>query len=89
MSINATLIRTALVAAAIASAGCAIDPQGGYRPVTQLSGAPQQPISFDEANARCWTVSMNNAGYGATTAQLTAYELCMKRNGWQDQRTVF
>jgi hypothetical protein len=89
MSINATLVRTAFAAAAIALSGCALDPQGGYRPATQFSGSSQQPISFDEANAQCWTVSMNNAGYGASMAQLQAYQTCMARNGWQDQRTLF
>jgi hypothetical protein len=88
MSIN-SFVRTGLVAAAIALSGCAFDPQGGYRPATQVSGSPQQPVSFDEANARCWTVSMNNAGYGATMAQAQAYQTCMVRNGWQDQRTLF
>ena len=89
MSINSTSIRTVLAAATIALAGCAIDPQAGYRPVTQVSGSVQQPASFDEVHAQCWTVAMNNAGYGATLTQLNAYESCMKRNGWQDQRTVF
>jgi hypothetical protein len=89
MSIRSTFIRSSLAAAAIALAGCALDPQGGYRPVTQVSGTTHQPLSFDEANAQCWTVSMNNAGYGATMAQLSAYQSCMARNGWQDQRTLF
>jgi hypothetical protein len=88
MSIN-SVVRSGLVATAIMVAGCAFDPQGGYRAVTQVSGSLEQPASFDEANARCRTVSMNNAGYGATMAQLTAYQSCMTRNGWQDQRTLF
>ena len=88
MSIN-SLVRSSLVVAAIMVAGCAFDPQGGYRPATQVSGSSQQPASFDEVNAQCWTVSMNNAGYGATMAQAQAYQTCMARNGWQDQRTVF
>ena len=89
MSINSTLIRTAMAAVAIAVAGCALDPQGGYRPATQLSGSAQQPVSFNDANAQCWSVSMNNAGYGASMAQLQAYQTCMARNGWEDQRTLF
>jgi hypothetical protein len=47
MSINSPM-RNAPVAAAIALSGCAIDPRGGYRPATQLSGGQEQPISFDE-----------------------------------------
>jgi hypothetical protein len=88
MSIN-SLVRHGLAAAAIALSGCALDPQGGYRPAAQMSGSPERPVSFDEANARCWTVSMNIAGYGATIAQQQAYMTCMARNGWEDQRTLF
>jgi hypothetical protein len=88
MSIN-SLLRNGLAAAAIALSGCALDPQGGYRPATQVSGSPERPVSFDEANARCWTVSMNIAGYGATIAQSDAYRACMTRNGWEDRRTPF
>ena len=88
MSIN-SLVRTGLVAAAIAISGCAFDPQGGYRPAAQVSGSQEQPASFEEVHARCRTVSMNIAGYGATVPQAEAYRICMERNGWQDQRTVF
>lgn len=88
MSINA-LVRTGHAAAAVALCGCAVDLQGGYRPAMQLSGSAQQPIAFDEVHAQCWTVSMNNAGYGASIAQLQAYKTCMARNGWEDQRTLF
>jgi hypothetical protein len=88
MSIS-SLVRTGFVAAAIALSGCALDPQGGYRPVTQVSGSVERPVSFDEANALCWTVSMNNAGYGATIVQLQAYQTCMVRNGWEDRRELF
>ena len=88
MSIN-SLMRNGFAAAAIALSGCALDPQGGYRPTTQVSGGPDRPVSFDEANARCWTVSMNIAGYGATIPQLEAYRACMTRNGWEDRRSLF
>jgi hypothetical protein len=83
------LIRSGLAAAAIALSGCALDPQGGYSPVTQLSGSPERSVSFDEANARCWTVSMNIAGYSATAAQSEAYRTCMVRNGWENRRSLF
>ena len=71
------------------ASGCALDPQGGYRPVTQTSGSPERPIPFDEANARCWAVSMNIAGFAATIPQLEAYKACMARNGWEDRRRLF
>jgi hypothetical protein len=86
-----SLARVAFPAAAILLSGCGLDPQGGYRPVAELSGSPdsRRAPSFDEANAQCWTVSMNNAGYAATAPQLAAYNACMKRNGWEDRRRLF
>jgi hypothetical protein len=83
------LVRNGFAAAAITLSGCALDPQGGYRPVTQISGSPERPISFNEANTQCRTASMNIAGYGATTPQLEAYRMCMARNGWEDRRRLF
>jgi hypothetical protein len=75
-------------AAAFALSGCALDPYGGYRPAAQVSGSAERPISFDDANARCWTASMNIAGYGATIPELESYRACMTRVGWEDRRTL-
>lgn len=75
----------AFAAAMIVLAGCALDPQGGYRPI-QRSGSPERPLSFNEANARCWEASMNVAGFAATVPQQNAYDACMVRNGWEDPR---
>jgi hypothetical protein len=85
------LARAAFPAAAILLSGCALDPQGGYRPVTQMSGSADSrgSMSFNEADAQCWVVSMNNAGYAATMPQLAAYNGCMLRNGWEDRRRLF
>lgn len=85
------LARAAVPATAILISACALDPQGGYRPVTQLSGSPDSrgAMSFNEANAQCWAVSMNIAGYSATMPQLAAYNACMGRNGWEDRRRLF
>jgi hypothetical protein len=87
--IRRTRVRNAFVATAIALSGCALDPQGGYRPAAQVSGSAERPTSFDEANARCWTASMNIAGYAASVPELEAYRACMARAGWEDQRTLF
>jgi outer membrane murein-binding lipoprotein Lpp len=41
-----------------------------------------------EAHAECWERAMNIAGFGATAAQSQAYEACMARAGWADQRSI-
>jgi hypothetical protein len=82
------LASAALPAVAIALSGCALDPQGGYRPVAERSGSPEAK-SFNEVNAQCWAVSMNIAGFSATAAQQEAYNACMVRNGWEDRRRLF
>lgn len=86
--------RSLVLFAVLALSACALDPQGGYRPINQQSasgrsGTSPEVKSFDQANAECWTVSMNIAGYGATIAQLEAYKGCMARAGWADQRSLF
>lgn len=89
VSVGRVLARSAVAATMIALSGCALDPQGGYEPVTQRAGSSEPPVPFNEANSRCWTVSMNIAGFGATMPELDAYEACMARNGWADRRRLF
>jgi hypothetical protein len=43
---------------------------------------------FAEAHSDCWQTSMNIAGFAATAAQVQAYDSCMARNGWSDQRPL-
>lgn len=82
------MTRGLILGVALALSACALDPQGGYQPM-QRSGTGTGSVTFNDANAQCWTVSMNNAGYGATMAQLAAYNTCMARNGWEDRRQLF
>jgi hypothetical protein len=89
ISVGHVLARSAFAVAVIALSGCALDPQGGYEPVTQRAGSSEPPVRFNEANSQCWTVSMNIAGFGATMPELDAYKACMARNGWEDRRGIF
>ncbi len=43
---------------------------------------------YAEAHSECWTLAMNNAGNASTAPQLRAYDSCMARYGWADQRSV-
>ena len=80
------LSRSVILAAAIALSGCALDPQGGYRPMPERSGS-QAAMSFDQANAECWEISMSLLGGNAMdSARARAYDLCMHERGWQDPR---
>jgi hypothetical protein len=89
ISVGPVLARIAFAATTIALSGCALDPQGGYQPMTQSAGSSEPPVTFNEANSQCWIVSMSIAGFAATMPELDAYKACMARNGWQDRRRLF
>jgi hypothetical protein len=80
--------RNLILAAAIALAGCGLDPQGGYRPMAQASGSQVSgSMSFDEANAQCWTLAYTLLGGNAMdSARSRTYDTCMHDRGWEDPR---
>jgi hypothetical protein len=43
---------------------------------------------FAEAHSECWATAMNIGGNSQTAAQQRAYDACMARYGWADQRSV-
>ena len=69
-----------MAASAVLLAACA--PNNG------LTQARPDAPSFGDAHAQCWETSMNIAGHAASMAQSRAYEACMTRNGWVDQRSL-
>lgn len=80
------LTRGFLLAGALALSGCALDPQGGYRPLAERSGSPQA-MSFNQANAECWQLSMSLlGGFAMDSSRQRAYDTCMNDRGWYDPR---
>jgi hypothetical protein len=78
--------RGLILAGALALSACALDPQGGYQPMSQPAAAPAAN-SFNEANAQCWTLAYTLLGGNAMdSARSRAYETCMHDRGWEDPR---
>jgi uncharacterized lipoprotein YajG len=73
----------AIAAGAALLGACAANPGTGGMTQTRPDARP-----YADAHSECWTVSMNNAGNAATGAQTRAYDACMGRFGWTDQRTM-
>jgi hypothetical protein len=81
-----------VLCAAIVLAGCALDPQGGYRPIAESSGSAarsgsgERP-SFNQANAECWERSMGLlGGLAMDSVRQRTYDICMNDRGWHDPR---
>jgi hypothetical protein len=75
-----TRIAILLAAGAVALGACAAN--------NGMTQTRPDARPFADANAECWEVSMNIAGFGATSPQARAYESCMARNGWADRRSM-
>ncbi len=73
-------VRLLLAAGAVALGACAAN--------NGMTQTRPDARPFADANAECWEVSMNIAGFGATSPQARAYESCMARNGWADRRSM-
>lgn len=80
--------RGLILAGALALSACGLDPQGGYRPMAQASGSQNSDsMSFDTANAQCWTAAYTLLGGNAMdSARSRAYDTCMHDRGWEDPR---
>jgi hypothetical protein len=77
--------RGLILAFALVLSACAMDPQGGYRPVEQSGSA--EGTSFNDANAQCWTQAYTLLGGNAMdSARSRAYDTCMHDRGWYDPR---
>jgi len=82
--------RSLVFVAALALSACALDPQGGYRPIGEqsagvYSGSSSEGMSFDQANSQCWTIAYSLLGGNALdSARTTAYNKCMNDRGWEN-----
>ena len=70
----------------LASAGLLVAcAQGESRGFTNMR---EEAKPFAQAHAECLVAGMNVGGF-SSVPQLRAYDACMERNGWRDQRTLF
>jgi hypothetical protein len=83
--------RSFVLVGAVGLAGCGmIDPQDGYRPMSaqsasQPSGSAPERLSFNQANAQCWTIAYSLLGGNAMDmARDRAYNQCMNDRGWEN-----
>lgn len=81
------LSRSLVLVMALGLSACAVDPQGGYRPIERSGSDGSARVSFDDANAQCWGLAYTLLGGNAMdSARSRAYETCMRDRGWEDSR---
>ena len=74
------IYRGFILAIAITLAGCALDPQGGYRPMAE---APSHK-EFNDANAEAWVTAYSQLGGNAMDSAYTRqYDATMHSAGWE------